>query len=748
MMGKWWALLGAGPLLFAFSCGGDDGGGSGGSGGSAAGGGSGGSGASGGSGGGTVTPVELDPSDYTYTLEESSALWTTPATRRLSAGDTPPDATRSGLHLSAAKNEFEPAQLVLAPGSGTVTVSIAAFPNLGSAQRVELGVVRYQAGLSEVIEPLQSGDSVSLDSGNVPLWITVYVPEDAPAGVHETTLTLSGAVEASVPVELTVFDFVLPKEIHFATQLNVNVNSLAGDGGEATKDLLYEHRFTPKSVTWPSGFNPSITWDSGANPQRCSAFYDEPDEGDQYAIGALAKKYVLGEGWNGVGFPNAMGFQFVDNSTPRPASFCGESRGDHYGSSAYNGEWSAFLSGLGSYLAQEGLDEKVYYYVQNEPQNDADHALAAHLCRLTKAAAPNLRIAISEEPKPEIAEDAGGACGWDIWIAHVRAYEENYAWQRQRDHGEQVWYYSLDKDPEPYFNPVVDEAEGIEARIIPWAAWSHRIRGWAYYDMGRFFHSGRPGVRAELMREGFEDYEYLWLAAGGKHPGVDDQLTVDDTVSSVASSMTSWTRQPDALMALRHELGLYLEGSRADLPVLESGGGVRERGAYYLNFQDPGGAPAADPLQVDGKTWLKVGWSEYDADEGLGWYGENVGTNIVMTGYDDVGGYSEVEKSYVYDDYGRNNLFEFDLENGRYEVTVAVGRPARGYPGDPHNVSVEGTVLVDDEATTDQSPQIVRTTTVDLTDGKLSLEVGGKSASSGDWAYTFLAYVAIEPVDG
>jgi hypothetical protein len=100
----------------------------------------------------------------------------------------------------------------------------------------------------------------------------------------------------------------------------------------------------------------------------------------------------------------------------------------------------------------------------------------------------------------------------------------------------------------------------------------------------------------------------------------------------------------------------------------------------------------------------------------------------------------------VYDDYGRDNLFEFAIENGRYEVTAAVGRPARGYPGDPHNLSVEGVVVVDDEVTTDADPQIVRTAEVEIIDGKLSLEVGGRSPTTDDWAYTFLAYVEIEPV--
>lgn len=54
-------------------------------------------------------------------------------------------------------------------------------------------------------------------------------------------------------------------------------------------------------------------------------------------------------------------------------------------------------------------------------------------------------------------------------------------------------------------------------------------------------------------------------------------------------------------------------------------------------------------------------------------------------------------------------------------------RPARGYPGDPHNLTVEGTTAVDDEIMTSGKPAIERTLTVDLEDGSLSPEVGDNS---------------------
>ena len=259
-------------------------------------------------------------------------------------------------------------------------------------------------------------------------------------------------------------------------------------------------------------------------------------------------------------------------------------------------------------------------------------------------------------------------------------------------------------------------------------------------------HDGVPGVRAALMREGFEDYEYLYIANGNAHPSVDETALADATAKSVASSMSSWTRDPDALMALRHELGLYIEGTVSDLPLLTSGTAGNSRDSYFLNFQDLQGQPTDAPLTVGEKTWMKIAWNAYDAELGYGWYGENIENSaIALHGFDD-GATSSIEASYVYDDYGRDNLFEFALESGKYEVTVTVGRPQKAYPSDPYNVILEGDPLINDEISTDAKPQIRRTVEVNLTDGALSFEIGGRSESTGDWSYTFLSSIEIVPV--
>ncbi|MCS6902281.1 MAG: hypothetical protein RMJ98_21605 [Myxococcales bacterium] len=65
------------------------------------------------------------------------------------------------------------------------------------------------------------------------------------------------------------------------------------------------------------------------------------------------------------------------------------------------------------------------------------------MARLTKAAAPHLRIAISEEPKQEIVEHpAAQGASYDMWWANLSKYQAAYASKGQALE-EEVWWYFL-----------------------------------------------------------------------------------------------------------------------------------------------------------------------------------------------------------------------------------------------------------------------------------------------------------------
>lgn len=727
------------------------------------------------------TPV----GDMTYALPSpaGAVLWTTTTMDKVLREAAPPTGTGEVLQLHAARNEFEPVQLVVRADAGAeVTLELGPFSGPGTIDRIELHRVDYvqiaapsdpaaiaSGAIPDPLVPIAWNSAQQAPAGqNQPFWITVYVPPDAAAGDYEATLTVTvGGARQEVPVRLHVFDFALPKEIGFDGNWNSSFEALGGGESlekvESLKNFFFEHRLVPSSVAWPAGLN----YDGGiAYDCDAGAFLAEDNA---YDFSQLGPKYIEGVGWNGVGFPSFQVMNFVDNSTPRPQEFCGIDRGpDHHGTDAYNAAWSQLLAALDAYLVERGWQDRGYYYVQNEPQEPEDYDLAAFLADLTNTAAPNLRIAVSEEPKPEIAEhpDAGGH-SYDLWWADLSHFEPHYAQTRQAA-GDTVWWYFLYGDLPPHFNPITIDHAGIETRIAHWAAWKYRIRGFAYYSVtgwgGDPYANPRPqgtnqngdgfllyppqngelvtSIRWELLREGVEDFEYLRLAAGGMMPATPDATAgCDASVAGAVSSITSYTRDASALKHLRDELGYYLEGARDGCPVLDSQApGAHPREAYYLNFQDPAGEPSAEPLEVDGHTWTKIGWAAYDATRGYGWSGPYIGDEAIMLyAYAADAPVSELQRSIIYNDYGRTDTFNWDIENGRYEVTVSIGWHGRDYAA--HRVVVEGQVLFDSVGTTAAEPYRVASVTVDVADGNVTLEAGQMDE------YTMLNWMSVVPVE-
>jgi hypothetical protein len=711
-----------------------------------------------------------------------ATVWTATPMDKILREAAPPENEAEGLRIAAAKNEFEPFQIAIRADAGaTATLTMSALSGPGAIPRVELSRVEYveigepsdsssipSGRIPDPLVPIDWGGAESVPGGeNQPYWVTVFVPPDAAAGDYTATLTVDvDGSAADIPITLHVFDFALPAEISFDGNWNASMEALGGgeslEAVQRIKDFFFEHRLVPSSVAWPAGLNYN-----GGIDYDCDSRTFDGDDG-AYGFAELGPKYIDGTGWNGTGFRSFQIMQFVDNSTPRPAEFCGVARGgDHYGTDEYNEAWSGLLAAIDDYLVARGWEDVGYYYVQNEPQNQEDADLAAFLAGLAKEAAPNLRIAVSEEPTPAIAENAlANGHSYDLWWANLSHFDADYAATRQAV-GDDVWWYFLYGDLPPHFNPITIDHEGLESRIGHWAAWKHRIKGFAYYSVtgwggdpqsdprpmgtnqnGDGFllyppHDGRivDSIRFALLREGQEDYEYFRLAAGGTIPDAPgDEVGCDATVASAVSSPTSFTRDAAALQHLRDELGAYLGGERDGCPLLDSQPvGAHPRGEYRINFQDPAGEPSASPLVVDGEEWIKIGWDAYDAELGSGWFGPHIGDDSIMLyAYVDAP-VSELQKSIIYDDYGRTDTFQWDIENGAYEVTVSIGWYDRTYEG--QRVVVEGQVLFDDVTTTPEEPYEVATIRVEVSDGNVTLEAGQQDL------YTMLDWMQIVPVD-
>ncbi|HTD68031.1 MAG TPA: hypothetical protein VK846_16015, partial [Candidatus Limnocylindria bacterium] len=596
--------------------------------------------------GAPAIPNSTVTSNFFFTIHSnaSSMIWVAPPTWKVLRDTAPPVARSNALTLHAARNEYEPVQVVVrAATAGTRTLSLgnwagpSAIVPAATLHDVSYGATACAAGNPDRLEPISFGAAQTLCAGsNHVFWLTVFVPTNALAGVYSNTITcaLPGSPDLSVPIRVHVFDFTLPAETVFGSIVEWNFSGTSGDATEI-KRWFHQHRLTPRAVTWPSGMQHNITWDTFANPARCASFYDEGDQPALFSIRSLAQKFVAGIGFNdGVGFPNFITQTFIDNAQPRPTIFCGQSitgdpRGPQYGTAAYNAAWANFLTALQNYCDPSvptngggnpwGHDylSKAIYFVMNEPQTTNDYNLAAWLAQLSRQAAPKLRLMISEEAKPEIYNNPlYPGQGYEIWLAHLPTYSSamGNSLTRRRDHGEQTWWYSLPSDGAHYIAPNQTNRPALDTRLLTWLAWHHRVEGWSASGLDAplmTVSNGTnlvPTIRSELMREAMEDYEYFKLANGGQKAAPFQTNHADRFVSLIASSLTGFDRDPGKLHWLRLQLGRQISGEGASSPLLPPST-PRPYGSYNIDFGWP---PGSSSFFFNGRLWIAMGWQFYD----------------------------------------------------------------------------------------------------------------------------------------
>jgi hypothetical protein len=733
---------------------------------------------------------------FTHTLTQSTdtlQFWTTPPSERVFQDDPLPTASGDTVQVFAAKNEFEPFQVVVNPTvAQDVAVSVGDFGAgittlLYQVQYVPVAQATDNLGKTgnypDPLWPLEHGASVSLNAGeNTAFWVTVAVPATTPAGDYRTEVQIGGV---SIPVVLHVFDFAIPDALHVTSQMNFSHQAVLekygvqGTGDEywmyvnAMKQFFIDHRLTPKSALWSGGLTnkgaPYIDYD-------CTTQTFTDNDGI-WGFEVPADTYLNGNGFNdGTGFPSFMAATFLNNDASddqRPQEFCGQTRtADDWYTAAnpttpYNQAWFAYIAAMQGYLQSLGYLDKAYYYFANEPQNQEDYDAVAWYSQELKKAAPDFTLMVSEEPKPEIYNHpTHTGAKIDIWLPVLNQYDPAVSHERARAHGEETWVYFLHGTRPPYFNPITLDHPGIESKLTGWFLWKYRIRGIAYYSLndwgknpwsdplndghnGDLFmlyppsrdnvpiaygannHRFVPSIRFELMRDSLEDYEYLYVLNGGNQPQIDQSNPADAQADKIIAGLTSYTRDSEVMYNLRRFIGLKNGGELAEIPDVAPPSD-EQPGNYYINFQDPAGEPAADPLVVDGNEYIKVGWNPYDESLGYGWYGdmEHVEYQYLNEGP------NELQKSVIYDDWGRQKTFVFDVPNGTYNITVSVGWQGKTY--ERNQITIEGVRFVEDEAS---DPYIVRTNEVTIADGNLTMEMGIFDE------YTMLNYLTIEAAD-
>lgn len=464
--------------------------------------------------------------NYTTKLTQSTAsyqIWTTTPSVKIFKNAAVPVATSSEVKVYAAKNEFEPFQIIVKPTStGSLTINMGSF---GSNITTELYQVKYvnittktdQLGTTgnnpDPLKPIENGNSIAITANeNTAFWISVNVPNTVASGDYTANFTM-GSI--AIPVRLHVFNFSVPNELHIESQMNFSDQTILtkyGVTGTSTnywtyvdkiKQWFIDHRLTPRSALWPGGF--STTGGAPFIDYNCNGVITDSD--GIWGFEKPAERYLKGNGLmsgtftstfnQGTGFPSfqAMTFQNNDASADqRPTTFCSLTRSssDWYTSnnptSAYNTKWFQYITATQSYLTTFGVINKAYYYFANEPQDQADYDAVAWYSRYLKKAAPNLKLMVSEEPRSEIYSNSNYYYNHqiDIWLPVLQNFNPTISNARKTNYGEDTWIYWLHSTRPPYANPITIDHPGIEGKFTGWLLWKYRIKGIAYYSLNNW----------------------------------------------------------------------------------------------------------------------------------------------------------------------------------------------------------------------------------------------------------------------
>ena len=490
--------------------------------------------------------------------------------------DDPPDEAVKSVHIAAARNEREVFQIVARanrPLKG-FNVSVSKLVNarghaLADVEAARVGFVpidnkssyfssklsewhrmmpnnagRTDAWVGEWPDPIPPFTKRDLAPGrNLPLWLTVHVRTDDPAGEYRGSVTVAAdnAKTTVIPVTLTVWDFGLPKVSNLRVIFDLRSGPRGGVfGGRDPKarlkkwyKFLADHRVSP-GLLWPHA---KLRYKNG----KVSYDFTEFDELATYCFDELGMN-VFYTPWHFYAFGWAR----------KPKKFCGHEAFTPEHARAFTDAYRQYMN----HLKQKGWYDKAVYYISDEPHYRHDFVVEQmkKMCDLAHRADPNV---------PIFSSTWRHVPAWngylDIWGVGQYGCFPVDEMKRRLEAGEKLWFttdgqMALDT---PYC--------GTE-RLLPYYCFKYGVKGyefwgvsWWTYDPWKYgWHTFRrqspdgvnyrwvrypngdgylayPGegigreepvstIRLAQVREGVEDYEYFVLLgnliAKGKTAGV------------------------------------------------------------------------------------------------------------------------------------------------------------------------------------------------------------------------------------
>ncbi len=559
------------------------------------------------------------------------------------------DAASGAVRLRAARNEFVAFQVIVesagpaSPGRSPVRgvqVRLSGLRGPGGASIAGRNVALFKAWYLHVtaastgyeksslgpgwypdaLLPAAPGEPVILDipderngigpaQRNHTVWVDVYVPRDradAPPGKYVGELTVSWpGGRRTISVELAVWDFALPDEIHCRGDIwNGSIRHMPADLERAYYQLTRQHRFQPGVYAYQpeatvTGRQVKIDWTA----------YDARLRG--YLDGSAFSE-PAGYWGPGVGVPLdhlmlPFNCERGDNyKTAWPAAIRPDDPARADAEAAWVETARQFVAHFDADANWRRVGKVLFLNGLDESYNQAAYAKMIYYSELVRRALPRgwFQYRIDGGYEREALEQLVGHV--DLWVCHTIGFDADKM-AHYRGRGVEPWFYG----------PMIYEREANSAcgsntfldldlltgRGVGWAAWKHKCgycewefdayhdrladirepeRNWteainfrsgpnAFNGSGVLIYRGSvmglpgpvPSIRLKAHRRGFQDYEYLWLLGQAGRTAEADRL-VDSIIHATpfgqqcVGNIEVWRNNPEAWDAARVQAGELL----------------------------------------------------------------------------------------------------------------------------------------------------------------------------------------------
>lgn len=543
--------------------------------------------------------------------QSSADVWAVPAIYKVRPNERPQaknlvwDKSARRVSIAGAKREHVPFQLVITvpPRAGRGTAPASGFfveaSELVSAggriprDRVKLyfehDVLCYGKSSPvgdtgfwpDALVPLTDPFSMAAEFRSAiesrGVWVDIETPPDIPAGDYSGKLkvTRNGQPLDEISIALKVYNFALPEETHLITYMGVSSGDLAKfhgvePGSAREKALLVKYHAFLYANRMEPWFNESLQPAMNISGGKVGLRFDDQAY-DLYLNRWKTKRVIL----------EAVPGQLASD----PALV------------------RSYLGQVADFYRKHGwLNRLVFNSPIDEPSTAQAYADTRKWAAMVHEAAPGVPFLVTEQPVPENpawGTLSGFANNYSIHGNELNKSAVRQAIPREQAKGGEItWYISCDQRyPQP--NYFVD-GPAMDPVMVPWITWRYGMQGILYWELkywpqtpdpwlspvtylsgflcsrgyvlngeGSLLYPGSrahrytgqrdvdgpvSSIRFELLREGIEDYEYLWMlkSLGG-------QRFADEMAKEMVVDVGAFSRNVEELFAAREKMARRIE---------------------------------------------------------------------------------------------------------------------------------------------------------------------------------------------